>query len=56
MNEKGTQVAIGSKKTRQTSFSTQTEPEAPQKDQATQCGVAKGSYARDERKPDRKWR
>ena len=56
MNEKGTQVAIGLKKPRQTSFGTQTPGEAPKKDQVTQCGMAKGSYERDESKPDRKWR
>ena len=56
MNEKGTQVAIGLKKPRHASVGTQTPGEAPKKDQATQCGMAKGSYARDESKPDRKWR
>lgn len=56
MNEKGTQVAIGSKKVVQSSCSTQTPGEAPKKDQATQSGLGKGSYARDERKADRKWR
>lgn len=55
MNEKGTQVSIGSKKPRQTSTGTQTPPEALAKDQETHCGMAKGSYARDERK-QRKWR
>ena len=55
MNEKGTQVSIGSKKPLQTSTSTQTPPEALEKDQETQCGMAKGSCARDERK-QRKWR
>ena len=55
MNEKGTQVSIGSKKPRQTSTSTQTPPEALEKDQETQCGMAKSSYARDKRK-QRKWR
>ena len=55
MNEKGTQVAIGLKTLCQTSFGTQTPGEAPKKDQATQFGMAKGSYARDESKPDRKW-
>ena len=52
MNEKGTQVAIGLKKSLQTSFGTQTPGGAPKKDQATQCGMAKGSYVQD----DRKWR
>ena len=57
MNEKGIQVAIGlKKKTLQTSFGTQTPGEVPKKDRATQCGMAKGSYARDESKPDSKWR
>ena len=55
MNEKGMQVAIGLKKPRQASFGTQTPGSAPKKDQATQCGMAKGSYVRDESKPDRKW-
>ena len=53
MNEKGTQVAIGLKKPLQSSCGTQTPGEAPKKDQATQCGIAKGSYARDESNPDR---
>ena len=56
MNEKGIQVAIGLKKTLQTSFGTQTAGEVPKKEQGTQCGMAKGSYARDESKHDRKWR
>lgn len=55
MNEKGTQVTIGSKKLHQTSRGTQTPAEAPKKDQETQCGMAKGNNARDERK-QRKWR
>lgn len=45
MNEKGTQVATGLKKPCITSFGTQTPGEAPKKNQATQCGLAKGSYA-----------
>ena len=45
---------IGSSATR--TFGTQTPGEAPKKDQATQCGIAKGSYARDESNLDRKWR
>ena len=56
MNEKGMQVAIGLKKPHQICFGMQTPGEAPKKDQATQCGMAKGSYARDESQPDRKWR
>ena len=56
MNEKETQVAIGLKKPWQTSFGRQTPGEPTKKDQATQCGMAKGSYARDESKPDKKWR
>ena len=55
MNEKGTQVAIGSKNFLQTSCGTKTPGKAPKKHQATQCGMAKGSCVRDERKPDRKW-
>ena len=56
MNEKGIQVAIGLKITLQTSFGTQTPGEVPKKDQATQYGMAKCSYARDESKHARKWR
>ena len=52
MNEKGIQDAIGLKKTLQTSFGTQTPGEVPKKDQGTQCGMAKGSYARDKSKHD----
>ena len=55
MNEKGTQVSIGAKKPRQTSTGTQTPPGPLNKDQEIQCGMAKGSYARDERK-EKKWR
>ena len=55
MNEKGTQVAIGLKKPRQTSTGTQTPAQAPSKDQETQCGIGKGSCGRNERK-HRKWR
>ena len=50
MKEMGTQLSIGSKKPRQTSTGAQTPPEALKKDQETQYGMAKGSYARDERK------
>ena len=46
MNEKRIQVAIGLRK----------KGFKPALDQATLCGMAKGSYARDESKPDRKWR
>ena len=55
MNEKGRQVAIGLKKPCQTSFGMQTPGKAPKKDQASQCGMTKGSYAQDESKPDTKW-
>ena len=48
MKEMGTQLSIVSKKPRQTSTGTQTPPEALKKDQETQYGMAKGSYARDE--------
>lgn len=54
MNDKGVQVAIGSKRPRQTSTVTQTPVEVLKKDQGTQCGMAKGSYGREGE--HRKWR
>lgn len=54
MNEKGTQVATGLKKPRQTSTETQTSVETSKKDQEIQCEMAKGSYLRE--KEHRKWR
>ena len=48
-------MCIGSKKPRQSSSGTQTPPEAQKQDKVMQCGMPKGSYARDERK-QRKWR
>lgn len=47
MNDKGVQVAIGSKRPRQTSTVTQAPVEVLKKDQGTQCGMAKGSYSRE---------
>ena len=50
MKEKGMQLSIGSKKTTSNQQWHTNPPEALKKDQETQCGMAKGSYARDERK------
>ena len=54
MNEKDVQVAIGSKRPRQSRTVTQTPVEVLKKDQGTQCGMAKGSYGREGE--HRKWR
>ena len=47
MNEKGTQVAIGSKRVKKTNIGTQTPSVAEKCDKESQCGLCQGSYGRD---------
>ena len=54
MNEKGTQVAIGSKRVKKTNKGTKTPSVAEKCDKESQCGLCQGSYGRD--RVHQRWR